>query len=149
MISDSVGRNNEIIFFCLAHLDGILEDNRSRIKYYMALMTQDFKNPLNMIKILVDFIQKSQEQSHRDIASHILVLLIDAHKYEKCESDARHFMNLITNGIINENSYLSPNALTFALMTLVKTNQLAMEFANPLGFNLLNELLEGACMNNA
>lgn len=45
----------------------------------------EFKNPLNMIQILINFIQKSQELYHRDIASHILVLLIDAQKYDKCD----------------------------------------------------------------
>lgn len=39
VISDTVMRDDELIFYCLAHLDGILEDNRSRIKYFIALMT--------------------------------------------------------------------------------------------------------------
>jgi len=53
----------------------------------------DFKQKMDLIKILIEFISKSKEIYHRDIASHILVILIDAEKYEKIEGDAKHFLN--------------------------------------------------------
>lgn len=57
-------------------------------------------------------------------------------------------MNHITNEKKSD-AVLSLNALSFAIMTMVKTNQLANEFSNNLGFRILNELLEGPCMSNA
>ena len=152
IISDSVLRDNELILYSLAHLDGILEDNRARVKFYVELMNE-FKNPLDMIKILDNFISKSQELYHRDIASHILVLLIDAQKYEKCEKDAKQFLIKITSQQEKgfrpkDNSILSLNALSFALVTMVKTNQLAREFSNVLGFQIMNEFLEGPCLDS-
>lgn len=44
---------------------------------------------------------------------------------------------------------VSSNAFTFALMVLVKNNQLAKDFSNRLGFTILNKYLEGPCLSNA
>ena len=76
VISDSVMRDDELIYFCLAHLDGILEDQRSRVKFMVEIMN-DFKNKMDLITILHKFIDRSQIQHHRDIASHVLSLLIE------------------------------------------------------------------------
>lgn len=50
--------NNELVFYSLVHLDGILEDRRSRVKYYIEIMN-DFKNKLDLCGILISFLQKS------------------------------------------------------------------------------------------
>ena len=153
VLKDPSSKDNELIFYSLAHLDGILEDSRTRVKYFIELMN-DFKNKLDLIKILIAFINRSTEQQHRDIASHILVLLVDSTKFEKCGDDATHFLYTLTQQSFDEfykkdKSILSLHAYTFALMTLLKTNQLAKEFTNDLGFKVLNELLERPCLENA
>lgn len=155
ILSDNVLRDNSLIFYALCHLDGILEDSRVRVKYYVDIMN-DFKNAVDLIKILVNFITKTDRQPARDIASHILVLLIDA-SGPKCESDAKHFLAQVTqhfaDGINKKNTkdepFLSLMALSFALFTLVKTNSLAKELTNPLGYKILNEFLETECLQNA
>lgn len=76
VISDSVMRDEELIYFCIAHLDGILEDQRSRVKFFVEVMN-DFKNKMDLISILHKFIDRSQVQHHRDIASHVLAILIE------------------------------------------------------------------------
>jgi hypothetical protein len=43
---------------------------------------------------------------------------------------------------------LTLNALSFTFVTMVKTNQLAKEFSNALGFKIMNEFLEGPCLEN-
>jgi len=58
VLKDTLSRDNELIFYSLAHLDGILEDNRSRVKYFIELMN-DFKSKLDLVKILIAFINKS------------------------------------------------------------------------------------------
>jgi len=82
------------------------------------------------------------------------VQLVDAYKFEKCGDDAIAFLASLTIQPIDDfykkdKSTLSLHAFTFALMTLLKTNQLAKEFANDLGFKILNELLERPCLDNA
>lgn len=44
---------------------------------------------------------------------------------------------------------ISLNAFSFALMTMMKTNQLAREFSNALGFKIMSDFLEGPCLDNA
>jgi hypothetical protein len=64
-------------------LDGILEDKRTRIKFYVEIMN-DFKEGMDLVGILISFLRRCQQQSLRDIASHVLVLIIDAEKnFEK------------------------------------------------------------------
>jgi len=46
-------------------------------------------------------------------------------------------------------TYLSLNALSFALFVLMKTNHLAREFCNELGYKILLEFLENECLTNA
>jgi hypothetical protein len=147
IISDlNFKRDNELIYYVLCHLDGILEDSRARVKYFLEIMN-DFKAKMDLVGILIKFISNSQEVYHRDIASHILVLLIDAEKYEKIEDDAKHFMTTLM--IQKEMGFegrdkplVSLNALSFALMTMSKTNQLAREFSNANGFKILNQFLD-------
>ena len=57
----------------------------------------DFKSRLDIVEILVNFLQKSKEMYHRDIASHILAILIDAEKFEKIEKNAIFFIDLLMN----------------------------------------------------
>lgn len=147
--------HNDLIYYCLCHLDGILEDRRSRVKYYIEIMNH-FKEKKDLVGILLTFIQSSQHLSHRDIASHILVLLIDGEKHhDKVRDHAKHFLNIITTqkemgfASIDRNPLISLHALSFAIMTLVKTNQLAQEFCNALGFKILNDFLDGPCLSNA
>ena len=68
----------ELVLYCLCHLDGILEDRRTRIKHYIDIMTS-FDKPMNLIEQLVKYINTNNEPNNmtRDIASHILALIIE------------------------------------------------------------------------
>jgi hypothetical protein len=150
----NIQKDNELIYYSLIHLDGILEDSRSRVKFYLEIMN-DFKSRLDLVEILINFISKSKERYHRDIASHILVLLIDAEKFEKIEKNAMHFLDTLM--IQKEKGFsqhhteniITINALSFAILTMVKKNELAQKFCSPLGFKILNDFLEQACLENA
>ena len=130
-----------MIYLCLTHLDGILEDRRSRVKYFLEIMN-NFKEKEDLVGILLSFVQKSKSIHHRDIASHILAILIDAEKpNEKVAQDSKDFLNMLTTKAAfgqNNDSLVSLHALSFALMTMMKNNQLAREFCNALGFKILN-----------
>lgn len=60
VLSDSVLRDNELINFCLSYLDGILEDSRTRVKFFLEIMNA-FKDKMDLIAILFNFIKKSGE----------------------------------------------------------------------------------------
>ena len=54
-IIKKVRSDNQVLSYALAHLDGILEDSRSRVHHFINLMN-DFKQPENLINILNSFI---------------------------------------------------------------------------------------------
>ena len=93
-IIKKVRSDNQLLSYALAHLDGILEDSRARVSHFINVMN-DFKNPDNLITVLNSFIHQNNQEDHmqRDTASHILALLIEAEKYEKCHKQAREFLN--------------------------------------------------------
>jgi len=86
----------------------------------------DFKDRVNFVGILLNLIKYNKELYLRDIASHIIVLLIDAEKFEKVEADGRDLMNMV----MKQKDLISNNALSFAILTLVKKNELAAEFSS-------------------
>jgi len=68
-----------LVLYCLAHLDGILEDDRERCEHFTTL-AHDYKNSMPVIKVLNQYIHQNgsaEQLPHRDIASHILALLIE------------------------------------------------------------------------
>jgi hypothetical protein len=73
-----VRSDNELVSYALAHLDGILEDQRVRVHHFIAVQN-DFKNPENLINILNTFIHQNNlpDNMQRDIATHVLALLIE------------------------------------------------------------------------
>jgi hypothetical protein len=80
------------------------------------------------------------------MASHILSLLIESEKFEKCHKQAREFLNWLMQQRDIYSLQLSHNAYTFALMTLLKTNELAREFSTSQSFKVISDLLEGPCL---
>lgn len=85
-VIQNVKSDEILIQYCLAHLDGILEDSRDRVQHFIDVQNH-FKDPMNLIQILNSFIHQNNndERLQRDIASHVLALIIEAEKYEKCE----------------------------------------------------------------
>lgn len=80
----------------------------------------------------------------RDIASHILVILLGAQtNHERYMKDSLDFLNWLLQ---NEKN-LSEQAFTFALLNLVKLNHLAREFCTDQGFNVIDNLLGNACIH--
>jgi hypothetical protein len=78
-------------------LDGILEDSRERISIFNEIENH-FKTPKPLISIMNSFIHRnnSEDKLQRDIASHILALMIEAEKYERCEKEAKEFLLYLT-----------------------------------------------------
>lgn len=80
-----VRSDDDLVKYALAYLDGILEDHRARVSHFIAVMN-DFKSPENLIAVLNSFIHENggADPVQRDMASHVLALLIEAEKYDKC-----------------------------------------------------------------
>lgn len=77
--------------YCLAHLDGMLEDSRKRIHHFVAIMN-DFKDKQDLIDIMNNFVHSSKDKNARDMASRVLSLMIEATKYDKCHKQAGEFL---------------------------------------------------------
>lgn len=60
--------------------------------------------------------------------------------------DSTDFLNWLQGGGNLKTVKLSPNAFTFALMTILKRNHLARDFSNVIGFKYLDDLLVGPCI---
>lgn len=86
-----------LVFYCLAHLDGILEDDRERVEHFTNL-SKDYKQPMPVIKILNQYIHQNTSNetlAHRDIASHILALMIEHESFSECQTPAREFLSYL------------------------------------------------------
>jgi len=95
-ILEKLRSDQELIYYALCHLDGILEDARSRVTHFIEIMNH-FKDSVNLIKILIGFLQNesSPDNRNRDIASHILAILIESQKKENeaYMKDSTDFLN--------------------------------------------------------
>jgi len=145
-IINYIKSDNVLISYVLAHLDGILEESRSRIKFYIATM-DDFKSPYNLIDILNSFIHRNsiKDFMQRDCATHILALLIDASDYNKYHKQAQEFLLWLEHQTLDTMT-ISVNAYTFALMTLLKSNEIARIFCIDSSFRMIVRFLDGPCL---
>ena len=78
-IVEKVKGDNDLVLYALSHLNGILEDSRNRIALF-SKMLDDVNKPMNLLRILFNFIDLNSQEDlkpHRDIASHVLALLIE------------------------------------------------------------------------
>ena len=101
-----------------------------------------------MVGVLLSFLIQNgaQENDQRDLASHILAMLIEAHEYKNCPDESRRFLNWLLEQ--KGKPRLSLHAYTFTLMYLLKTNELAQEFVNYGGFDLFANYLDDFCLRD-
>lgn len=135
--------------FALMLIDGILEDSRTRIQYLVNIQRSHKKDKKeDLIGVLNSFLwqNNSKETEQRDLASHILAMLIEAHEYKNCQIEAKQFMNWLLEQKLNPS--VSLHAYTFALMYLLKTNELAKEFVTQGGFEIFHRYLNNECIKN-
>ena len=70
----------KLVTFALMLIDGILEDNRARIEYLVSIQRSHKKDKReDLIGVLNSFLwqNNSKETEQRDLASHILAMLIE------------------------------------------------------------------------
>lgn len=121
----------KLVNYALMLIDGILEDSRTRIQYLVNIQRSHKKEKKeDLIGVLNSFLwQNNQSETlQRDLASHILAMMIEAHEYKNCHIEAKQFMNWLIEQ--KQNPSLNINAYTFSLMYLLKTNELAKEFVD-------------------
>jgi len=73
-------------------------------------------------------------------------MLIEAHEYKNCQQEAKQFQNWLIEQKKKPN--ISLHAYTFAIMYLVKTNELAKDFVDQGGFELFSNYLNYECIKN-
>lgn len=73
-------------------------------------------------------------------------MLIEAHEYKNCSNEARQFLNWLLEQ--KTKLRISIHAYTFSLMYILKSNELAKEFTEQNGFDLLANFLEKECIDD-
>lgn len=80
--------DKEMTYHALALINGIIEDKRTRIKALVALQGSNNKErAFDCIGTLNSFLVQSHENDqeyHRDMAAHVLAILIEAFEFRKC-----------------------------------------------------------------
>jgi hypothetical protein len=88
----------KLVTFALLLIDGILEEKRSRIEYLVSIQRSHKKEKKeDLIGVLNSFLWTNKQSTveQRDLASHILAQLIEAHEYKNCETQAKEFLNYL------------------------------------------------------
>lgn len=162
-IVSNVKGDKQISLYALALINGIIEDKRTRIRLLVQIQsTANRDRQMDLIGILNSFIIQSHEKDqneHRDLAAHTLCMLIEAYEFKKCAIPAKNFMNYLFEEkdkfIQNQGSkgkprdtMLSKICFTHCLMYMVKTNELARDFVDRQGFQLLKGFLNDDCIKN-
>ena len=94
------------------------------------------------------------KKNERDLATHILAILIEAVDYsnnaEKAASHlqvSKNFLSYLIEHKDDKNS-LSREALTHSLMFVLKKNELAREFIDRRGMTVFHNTLQNECIEN-
>lgn len=69
-------------------------------------------------------------------------------KYEECQQPAKEFLHYLMQQQDPKQFSLSMNAYTFALMTILKTNDLAKQYSTRHSFTMVSKLLDNECLNS-
>jgi hypothetical protein len=144
-----VKSDTDMVTYALLLIDGILEDNRSRIHNLVNIQKSHNKaKKEDLIALLNSFLLQNHEKSNeqRDLAAHIQAMLIEAVEYKNCSADANAFMDWLLSQ--KTEMRLSLHAYTFSLMYLLKTNELAKIFVQNGGFQLFAGYLENECIRD-
>lgn len=88
--------DTKLVTFALLLIDGMLEEKRSRIENLVAIQRSKKKDKAeDLIGVLNSFLWSNNTEIQKDLASHILSMLIEyasliiscrAHEYTNCES---------------------------------------------------------------
>lgn len=142
-IVDKVKSEADMSYHALALINGIIEDKRSRIRFLVSIQrTANKANHMDLVGILNSYLiqnPESEKQNQRDLAAHVLAMLIENVEYKNCAVAARNFLTYLFD--VRSQNKLSIIAYTHCMMFLLKTNDLALEFVNKRGFEMYKELL--------
>lgn len=140
--------DSELTSCALIWLDGILEDNRTRVSSYVNISRKTKKDHINILAILNKLLMQGQDQIQLDCASHILAMVIDEFRSKNCEQESKDFLLYLISNHKGNSFKLSHYAYSFAIMYLMKQNDLARKFIDSRGQETLQELLRDECQRD-
>lgn len=144
----NVHADEKLITWSLLYIDGMIEENRTRIRNVVAIQNSfNSGRKMDCIGILLNFLISNNDSKtyNRNTASRVLSMLIEASGFDNCKEHAIDFMNWI---YAFDAKRISANAYTFSIDNLVKINDLAREFVDLNGINKLIEMLDNQCLND-
>ena len=150
-IVEKIKGHKDLTTYVLCLLNGIIEDKRTRVRNFVAIQkSKNEDKQKDLIGILNSFIIQNSEKDNaqRDLAAHTLSMLIDAYEYDMCKDTARQFLNFLLQQRDDQERKLSDNAYTTCLMYLLKSNELAREFVDQRGFEIMQKFLQNQCIQD-
>ena len=146
-IIQTVKSDAKLQLWCLAVLNGILEDHRGRLANYDRI--QNSFNKCDIIGILYDYIEGqtvTKKVQQAELAAHTLSIIIQGHEKwgVKDAEDSVKFLRWLLN---SENEAIVGNTVKSACIALLcKNNMLAEVFVRDLqGVDLLQKWLQESC----
>lgn len=149
-IVEKIKSEPDMTLHALALINGIIEDKRSRIRFLVGIQkSQNEQKKMDLVGILKSFLVQNlgndgTKQMQRDLAAHVLVILIENLEYKNCAVAARQFLSYL----FENRRQLHTICFTHCLMFLMKTNELALEFVNKRGFEIYVDLLKNECLSS-
>lgn len=153
-----ISSDQELVKWALAMINGIIEDDRSRIKLLADLQKSKVTlKKCDCIGTLSSYLMRHREDAqlrpNRDLAAHTLAQLIgfrgwNANNQEEC-SEAQNFLTYLLDDARDNDAVMTRQAYTHCLMYLLKLNELTSVFIRHRGFDVLKKLLTKSCQGDA
>jgi len=109
MILENIVSEPDLTLFILCLINGILEDQRTRVKYIIAMIKSSnpnpSKGPVDCIKILFEFLQSNSninDMGKRELAANTLSILVQEYTYENCSKHAKDFLNWLLEDSVDQ-----------------------------------------------
>jgi len=150
-IIEKIKGQKELTTYALCLINGIIEDKRTRIRNLVAIQkSKNEEKQKDLIGILNSFIIQNSEKENiqRDLAAHTLSMLIEAVEYENCRDEARQFLNYMLQQRDDKDRKVSDTCYTTCLMYLLKANELAREFVDQRGFEIMQKFLQNQAITD-
>jgi len=103
MILENIVSEPDLTLFILCLINGILEDQRTRVKYIIAMIKS--QKSLDCIKILFEFLQSNSninDMGKRELAANTLSILVQEYTYENCSKHAKDFLNWLIEESVDQ-----------------------------------------------
>lgn len=151
-IISAIASDPEFTMWALALINGMIEDDRSRIRLLADLQKSRVQSKqCDCINILMSVYMRNVDDKNRmirDLAAHTLAQLISYRGYENHKEAAEQFLTQLLDAK-DKPQKLSRQTYTHCFLYLLKLNELTAVFIRHNGFDALKKLLTSDCQRDS